>query len=170
MALKVRGLQAADHMVGQLARRLWEARTQVLRGNASTGRPAAAPPRFLLCVTGDHSTPAEYGDHAEEPVPFAVCDLEGYVRVRGEQNVLSTPLEPFPFPSDGEDEGNGLEMRSQNECVETSRCACGVANDHITKAGTIADSVVHFDEISAAKGVLGRFPGCEMFQVLKWYS
>ena len=27
---------------------------------------------FIICVTGDHSTPVKYGDHTFEPVPIAL--------------------------------------------------------------------------------------------------
>ena len=27
---------------------------------------------FILCVTGDHTTPVRYGDHTSEPVPIAM--------------------------------------------------------------------------------------------------
>jgi len=29
----------------------------------------------ILCVTGDHTTPVEYGDHSFEPVPLAFGKL-----------------------------------------------------------------------------------------------
>lgn len=29
----------------------------------------------VLCVTGDHTSPADYGDHTCEPVPFLLCDV-----------------------------------------------------------------------------------------------
>ena len=32
-----------------------------------------AEQRYLVCVTGDHSTPVEYGDHSFEPVPFTLA-------------------------------------------------------------------------------------------------
>ncbi|KAI4346784.1 hypothetical protein L6164_007652 [Bauhinia variegata] len=57
--LKVKGLEAIDRAIAQLARLLWEAE--------STGNF-----QYILCVTGDHSTPVEYGDHSFEPVPFSL--------------------------------------------------------------------------------------------------
>ena len=74
-ALKVRGLEAADRMVGQLVRKLWAAQQ-------------AGIATYTLCVTGDHSTPVEYGDHSFEPVPFSICHLADYVSARGGQEVV----------------------------------------------------------------------------------
>lgn len=39
------------------------------------GEHALANPEtndYILCVTGDHTTPVQYGDHTFEPVPIAV--------------------------------------------------------------------------------------------------
>ena len=30
---------------------------------------------YIICITGDHSTPVEYGDHSCEPVPFLVSHI-----------------------------------------------------------------------------------------------
>ena len=49
-------------MVGQLIRRLWEAE-------------AAGKGRYAICVTGDHSTPVDFGDHSHEPVPLAIAQI-----------------------------------------------------------------------------------------------
>jgi 2,3-bisphosphoglycerate-independent phosphoglycerate mutase len=27
---------------------------------------------FVICLTGDHTTPVEFGDHTFEPVPVAI--------------------------------------------------------------------------------------------------
>ncbi len=59
---QVRYLEAVDAMVGQLIRRLWEAE--------ASGRG-----RYSLCLTSDHSTPVEFGDHSHEPVPYAIARL-----------------------------------------------------------------------------------------------
>lgn len=67
--LKVRLLEAVDRMVGQLARRLWEAEREGVA-------------RYTLMVTGDHSTPVEYGDHSYEPVPLVACQLADFVERR----------------------------------------------------------------------------------------
>lgn len=35
----------------------------------------AATTEYVLCVTGDHTTPVEYGDHTFEPVPIAIGQI-----------------------------------------------------------------------------------------------
>ncbi|KAK4338816.1 hypothetical protein RND71_040278 [Anisodus tanguticus] len=75
---KVKGLEAVDCAIGQLARLLWEAE--------STGKFS-----YYLCVTGDHSTPVEYGDHSFEPVfpfPFVQAgeDLDPGTRIEEDKN------------------------------------------------------------------------------------
>lgn len=55
-------LEVVDAMVGQLVKQLWQAETE--------GRGP-----FTICITGDHSTPVEYGDHSHEPVPLAIAQI-----------------------------------------------------------------------------------------------
>eukprot|EP00741_Cyanophora_paradoxa_P007660 tig00001164_g7409.t1 len=57
-ALKVEFLERCDAMVASLLDAL--------------SRPPHRPEEFVVCVTGDHSTPVDFGDHSHEPVPFAV--------------------------------------------------------------------------------------------------
>ncbi|XP_058112349.1 uncharacterized protein LOC131255618 isoform X2 [Magnolia sinica] len=143
--LKVRGLEAVDRAIGQLTRLLWQAE--------STGKF-----RYFLCVTGDHSTPVEYGDHSFEPVPFALCRLADYVSaVGGEAVVMGTPLDSFPLPSieAGEDLREDFEVSEENR-REGSKAFGG-------------DSVSQCDEIAAARGCLGRFPGSEMMGIIKTF-
>ncbi|KAG1364338.1 Bisphosphoglycerate-independent phosphoglycerate mutase [Cocos nucifera] len=139
--LKVRALEAVDRAIGQLTRLLWEAEKS---GNF----------QYYLCVTGDHSTPVEYGDHSFEPVPFALCRLKDFVSIVEEENVVRTPLETFPLPSvkAGEDLREEIEMFNNRS---DGRRAFG------------GDSVSEFSEIAAARGCLGRFPGSEMMGVIK---
>ncbi len=50
---------------------------------AVTSKEGASPTAcrgFAVAVTGDHSTPAVYGDHSHEPVPFAVAHVRHAVR------------------------------------------------------------------------------------------
>ncbi|KAK7273215.1 hypothetical protein RIF29_14264 [Crotalaria pallida] len=139
--LKLKGLEAVDKAIGQLARLLWEAE--------SSGKF-----QFSLCVTGDHSTPVEYGDHSFEPVPFAMCRLKDFVGAVGESNVCRTSLDPFPIPSvkHGEDltDDLGTDERRDKCCQLYS-----------------GDSVAELNEMAAARGCLGRFPGGEMMGIIK---
>ena len=96
-------MEAVDRAIGQLTRLLWQAE--------STGKF-----EYYLCVTGDHSTPVEYGDHSFEPVPFAICQLKDFVdAMGGEAAIMKTSLEPFPLPiiKGGEDQTEDLEMMEE---------------------------------------------------------
>lgn len=139
--LKVRGLEAVDRAIGQLARLLWQAEK-------------SGPFQYYLCVTGDHSTPVEYGDHSFEPVPFALCKLQDFVSAVGEPIVLGTSLDSFLLPSTkaGEDLMEDLVVSSE----KMSGC----------KAFS-GDQVSEFSEVAAARGCLGRFPGSEMMGIIK---
>lgn len=141
---KVKGLEAVDRAIGQLARLLWQAE--------STGKF-----QYFLCVTGDHSTPVEYGDHSFEPVPFTLCQLKDFVGALGGESVLlETSLEPFPLPTvkSGEDITDDSPMQDpRNKLFK----ACA------------GDSVCEFHEIAATRGCLGRFPGSEMMGIIKTY-
>ncbi|KAK6152657.1 hypothetical protein DH2020_012296 [Rehmannia glutinosa] len=82
---KAKGLEAVDGAIGQLATLLWQAE--------STGAF-----QYYICVTGDHSTPVEYGDHSFEPVPFALCRLKDFVgAVGGESRLLKLLSTRFHF-------------------------------------------------------------------------
>lgn len=141
---KVKGLEAVDHAIGQLARLLWEAE--------STGKFS-----YYLCVTGDHSTPVEYGDHSFEPVPFALCSLKDFVSVLGGETVLSgISLDPFPLPSVQAGEDLDTDKRIEEYKNKKLQFLAG-------------DSVDKFSEIAAARGCLGRFPGSEMMGIIKAY-
>ena len=59
---QVKYFEVADRMIRQLIFRLAE-------------RERESADRFNLVVTGDHSTPAVFGDHSHEPVPFAIAQV-----------------------------------------------------------------------------------------------
>ena len=61
--MQVRYFEVVDQMVRQLVARL------------SAAEEAQPDVRFTVVVTGDHSTPAVFGDHSHEPVPFAIADV-----------------------------------------------------------------------------------------------
>ncbi|KAL0685712.1 hypothetical protein Bca4012_052560 [Brassica carinata] len=138
---KVRGLEAVDKAIRQLAKLLWQAET-------STNY------QYFLCVTGDHSTPVEYGDHSFEPVPFTMCRLREFVAtVGGEAALLETSLEPFPLPTVVESAEYLTGKEEDGERRETPEAVGG-------------DSVAELNEIAAARGCLGRFHGGEMMGVI----
>lgn len=139
---KVKALEAVDRAIGQLSRLLWE--------SESTGNF-----KYFLCVTGDHSTPVEYGDHSFEPVPFTICPLKNFVDAVGVETILGGSLDPFPLPTvkDGEHLAEDVKIE-QGERSKQPRAFSG-------------DSVYEFNEIAAARGCLGRFPGGEMMGVIK---
>ncbi|KAK6913451.1 2,3-bisphosphoglycerate-independent phosphoglycerate mutase [Dillenia turbinata] len=139
---KVKGLEAVDRAIGQLAKCLWQVE--------STGEF-----EYCLCVTGDHSTPVEYGDHSFEPVPFALCRLKNFVgAVGGESAIMRTSLDPFPLPTIKAGEDLAEEVASEEKTGYSLQPYGG-------------DSVCEFNEIAAARGCLGRFPGGEMMGIIK---
>ncbi|MBA0783684.1 hypothetical protein Gotri_001355 [Gossypium trilobum] len=140
---KVKGLEAVDQAIGQLAKLMWQAE--------STGNF-----QYFICVTGDHSTPVEYGDHSFEPVPFAICRLKDFVgAIGGESVILETSLDPFPLPTvkAGEDLNEDIALGKGRNCKQVESLS--------------GDSVFEFNEIAAARGALGRFPGGEMMGIIK---
>ncbi|CAM6012598.1 unnamed protein product [Sphagnum balticum] len=145
LQLKVKAFEAVDRMIGQLARLLWQAEKKGLA-------------HFSICVTGDHSTPVEYGDHSYEPVPFTICHLKDFVKAKGgEDVVLATDLTPFNLPV----------VEITKPVTET---VSSLEEQHVESSKAVAgDSVVSFGEIAAARGCLGRFTGSEMMGVIKGY-
>ncbi|KAL2252340.1 uncharacterized protein LOC105167501 [Sesamum indicum] len=141
---KAKGLEAVDRAIGQLARLLWQAE--------STGAF-----QYYICVTGDHSTPVEYGDHSFEPVPFALCRLKDFVGAIGESHLLATSLDPFPLPTVKSGEDLSTDYPNQDEKRGKQ--------DRAFKG----DTVFEFNEIAAARGCLGRFAGSEMMGIIKTF-
>ncbi|CAA0840881.1 Cofactor-independent phosphoglycerate mutase [Striga hermonthica] len=142
---KAKGLEAVDRAIGQLAKLLWQAES------CSSGAL-----QYYICVTGDHSTPVEYGDHSFEPVPFTLCRLKDFVgAVGGDSHLLETSLDPFPLPS-VEEGSDGLES--------------GYVSHEEKPGGAFkGDGVCEFNEIAASKGCLGRFDGSEMMGIIKGF-
>ncbi|KAL9230124.1 hypothetical protein vseg_005513 [Gypsophila vaccaria] len=139
---KVKGLEVVDKAIGQLAKLLWEAE--------SSGKF-----EYFLCVTGDHSTPVEYGDHSFEPVPFTLCRLRDYVGAKGgESVVMETSLDPFPLPV--VEAGQDL----------TEECISADQRSSVIKKAFNGDLVSELNEVAAARGCLGRFPGSEMMGII----
>jgi 2,3-bisphosphoglycerate-independent phosphoglycerate mutase len=112
----------------------------------------------ITCVTGDHSTPVEYGDHSFEPVPFSLCRLEDFVGAIGKDNVNAISLEDFSLPS----------VAAGDDLAEAGEIVAGKSNSG-NLVSCCGDSVSEFSEVAAARGYLGRFPGSEMMGVIKKY-
>jgi 2,3-diphosphopglycerate-independent phosphoglycerate mutase len=51
---------------------------QLVRGLAALEQQTGD--RVVVCVTGDHSTPVDYGDHSAEPVPFSIAAVRDVLR------------------------------------------------------------------------------------------
>ena len=86
--LKVYWLEKIDEMVGEIIERLAKGETQQNDGdddengeNVRNGTRETEQCRYSICITGDHSTPALYGDHSCEPVPFTVGRVKNIVKV-----------------------------------------------------------------------------------------
>ncbi|XP_073296182.1 uncharacterized protein [Primulina huaijiensis] len=140
---KVKGLEAVDRAIGQLAKLLWQAES-------------SGAFQYYICVTGDHSTPVEYGDHSFESVPFTLCRLKDFVGAAGgESHVLETSLDPFPLPI----VASGEEIVDEYQSREKKQGKQDPAFN--------GDTVLEFDELAAARGCLGRFPGSEMMGIIK---
>ncbi|RZC44119.1 hypothetical protein C5167_037063 [Papaver somniferum] len=140
---KVKALEAVDIAISQLARLLWQAE--------STGDF-----QYSICITSDHSTPVEYGDHSFEPVPFTICRLKDYVgAVGGESVITGTSLDPFPLPK-VDPAADLKEIGLEEEDYNPREAFCG-------------DSVSSFHELACARGCLGRFPGDEMMGIIKTF-
>ena len=146
---RVAYLQAVDTMVGHLVKRL----------DAQQQQGAGA--RYVLCVTGDHSTPVLFGDHSHEPVPVALAHLADVVAAAGGPSALAAlPLGAIPTPEFGGTVSGGA---TENESPQP----------HAVPPSTgpaAGDSVLCFDELSAARGGLGRFCGGELMALLKGFS
>jgi 2,3-bisphosphoglycerate-independent phosphoglycerate mutase len=91
-------------------------------------------------------------------VPFALCRLQDFVGAIGKENLSAISLEDFPLPTvtGGEDLAEAVEIVVGNSN----------SGNLVSSSG---DSVSEFNEVAAARGCLGRFPGSEMMGVIKKY-
>jgi 2,3-bisphosphoglycerate-independent phosphoglycerate mutase len=140
--------------------------------------------RYAVCVTGDHSTPVLFGDHSHEPVPVAlarVCDtvtamgglsqLELRRAHMGERLPLPDMANPPPIE----------ELRRQADAQVARRRAAadgvawtpGVAAEsgwrEAWPAVAACDAVLAYNELSAARGCLGRFTGAGVMPLIKQF-
>lgn len=181
---KVRFLEAADAMVGRCLARLAAAEAEAAASSGADGGGGGAGDRwpeggFAVCVTGDHSTPVVFGDHSHEPVPFSVARVRDAVAALGGAARLAPADAKVAMP-DAKAPPSADELRAQAALKEERRRAAaaaeaGTADDDGGGAGgvvwpprlVLGDAVAAFDELSAARGALGRFPGSEAMPLLK---
>ena len=71
------GQQHRDHAVVATANPTRRSPATAQQPSVLVFRPHA--PACSIVVTGDHSTPVEFGDHSHEPVPFAIAHLRHVV-------------------------------------------------------------------------------------------
>ncbi|GIL98398.1 hypothetical protein Vretimale_3768 [Volvox reticuliferus] len=168
---KVRFLEVVDQMVAQMLRRLWEAE-------------AAGQGRYVMVLTGDHSTPVMFGDHSNEPVPFAIASVRSAVEALGGPDYIrSVPLGPIPLP-DVKKPPSSTELCKQAAFKDARRKAAWAGRpwDPAMPAEVFGpwrepwpqvvrgDPVRAFDEVSVARGALGRFPGSQVMGLVKQFA
>ena len=150
LPLKVALIEKADAMLGQLLRLLWE-------------QQRAGKSRFIVCVTGDHTTPVRIGDHSHEPVPFVVARLDNIANAFGEDNLLATSLEPLQLVDE-----HIATLPTDPPNDERARVRLDATSVHPSDDDSIGiDTVATFTENGAAYGSLGRFPGKEVMPLLR---
>ena len=135
---KMAWLRAVDAALARLASKL-----EIEEENSSN---------VVVAVTGDHSTPVEFGDHSCEPVPFAAAPL---LAVSERAKALKKK--------------KGAESESEREIVAPSEEEMrSVASEAAAKKenGPFSPPASSFDETSASRGSLGRFPGAEVMPLL----
>jgi 2,3-diphosphopglycerate-independent phosphoglycerate mutase len=190
--LKVAYLEVVDTMVGQLVRLLWQAEKKGEEEKDEEGQRQ----KFTIIVTGDHSTPVEFGDHSNEPVPFAIAHVRHAVHaLGGDVAIQKIPLGPIPHPKaekvvegGGENQGvvgngngafllnertNGILNGNTNPLalLNGSSGNSGVGGEERSKGTCLyGDAVSKFTEFDAAEGALGRFPGSQVMLVVKEYA
>lgn len=128
VARKVEFVERSDEMLALVLRLLAE---------PGAGGPAEAA--WSVVVTGDHSTPVRYGDHAVEPVPFVIAAV---------QHLPQFTTAPVP--------GSPLHGALATPRSRALRALC-----------TTHNPVRTFDEVACAGGLLGRFPGREVMPLLR---
>ncbi len=139
VALKISCLEVVDAMLGQLIKALRD---------ADAGH-------LVVGITGDHSTPVEYGDHSHEPVPIVMATVNDIVGAMSDEVLDAIGLDELPLPED-------IRAMSSDERIDAffpwKRALMALKQSHTPKPALL-DDVTRFSETDSAKGCLGRFPG-----------
>ena len=126
-----------------------------------------------MAVTGDHTTPAAYGDHSHEPVPFSIAHLNSAVAALGHRSSAGGGLEAGEAAlasalAAGQDVGmpsdRGRRLWADSRGLATTAAA---GRGGRLFPGPTVDAVTEFNEIAAASGALGRFPGSQVVPLLR---
>lgn len=184
---KVKYLEVADKVLGQLIRLLWEQEEGQKCRSTENG---CVSMEYSIVVTGDHTTPLNYGDHSYEPVPFAISYLKDIVAAVGGSNVVKNiPLGSIPTPHNCEvgmkhdgvahDSNKKIDTCNEQLCLQddandnhgspfctTNTNEVSVRNNDHLASDSVPDNVCKFSEIDAAEGSLGRFPGREIMPLI----
>ncbi|KXZ52807.1 hypothetical protein GPECTOR_8g193 [Gonium pectorale] len=109
---------------------------------------AAGRGRYLIVVAGDHSTPVLFGDHSHEPVPFAIAGVRHAVEAAFKDARRKSAWAGRPWVAGMPAELFGPWPEPWPQAVR-------------------GDPVRAFDEVSVARGALGRFPGSQVMPLVK---
>ena len=178
-SLKVAFIEKVDTMVGQLIKQLAMHHHHDANDNDTTNNDnyRSRNRRGRGCsivVTGDHSSPIIIGDHSHEPVPFTIAHFNDVVELLGGVDAIeaSIPLEPIVLPDDEEAAANGgiVNSCSSGERKRKRRKKIGSKGDTSALVDIHGDDVDMFNEISAAQGALGRFPGSEIMKLITRFA
>ncbi len=139
VALKMSCLEVVDAMLGQLIKALRD---------ADAGH-------LVVGITGDHSTPVEFGDHSHEPVPIVMSTVDDIVGAMSDEVLDAVRMDALPLPED-------VRTMSSDDRINAFfpwKRDLMVSEKLQTPKTVQVDGVARFSETDSAKGCLGRFPG-----------
>lgn len=131
---------------------------------------------FCVLVTADHSTPVMFGDHSHEPVPLAIANVADVATHLGAAALDAVDLGPLPALTQHssvdvaellEQAQKAAEKRSLQQTGQVDVVRMQASPPCMTDLAGAGDPAVFFDEISAARGALGRFPSSELMPLVQ---